>query len=494
MSTEDQGYEVAEEEIPEDSPDSNKCRFCPETFANGQLRYNHERTHHTDEFKKESPDGKRRLPAVGNPIRPRPARDNPPRDNPVDNSGGGKPVTISGVRMDSVHEMTRRFAEALDNTAGDMNGGKKKQIILAFDDIAFQITQDPSRLAQFLNKCGVSLSQGEYIKLVLLGLDSEPQSQWGQTGAFPGQPGNGMQAMTFDPQSGRMVPAPIFMIGGQNSPQAQQQAPYFVMPPYNQGRQDESLSRRDVRDIVEEVVEKLKPAAAPEPTSNTQVRKYQQPTLGADGEVLVDPSSGHPIMAWVEEPVDPLNDILGKLQAFGVVGKPEIPQPASAEEIGKSVATQIQPLLPEKQSQGSTEVQELAKVFQDYIHKSELKEAERNGAKEALDAHETTMKPYLEELRDLRSRTGLSDHQADLQHQELTQKGILGTLSASINGLRSDLQPLAMQTTVANMKAMGLSDNTIGEFIRRMPNPNTPARSGADDDKRAAVMAEWAAE
>ncbi|MFQ6030597.1 MAG: hypothetical protein ACE5Q6_24260, partial [Dehalococcoidia bacterium] len=185
MSTEELTYEDPQEDIPEPGGQGSlECAFCPETFNNPVNRYNHERSYHPEQFRQASPDGRKR---GSNP------RNNGSRNPPREETGGYTPVTIAGVRMDSVHELTRKFAETLDNVAHDMNPGKKKQIVLAFDDIAYQVNQDSSRLERFLNRCGVSASQAEYIKLVLLGLDDD-KPQWGQPSW--GQPPGGMQAMT----------------------------------------------------------------------------------------------------------------------------------------------------------------------------------------------------------------------------------------------------------------------------------------------------------
>ena len=105
------------------------------------------------------------------------------------------------------------------------------------------------------------------------------------------------------------------------------------------------------------------------------------------------------------------------------------------------------------------------------------------------------MKPLLDqfqhELQDTRSRAGLTDHQAELRHQEDVFSKAVGALNAGLFGLRADLQPLAISNMVGTMKTMGIGDNQISEIIRRMPQPGAPAVTREEEDRRAATMAKW---
>ena len=170
------------------------CWDCPEAFQTPAARYNHRRKDHRGE--------QRRDRAMGNP----------PTDAPIEAQGEGPseglevatpsvPTEMDGVRMDSVHELTRRFADALDGAAPDMATIKKRRIIQSFDNYADAINTDPSKLERFLTISGLMVSQAQFIKLVLFGVDDpNPPSPY----TVPGQ--GGPQAMTWDPYTGQWVP------------------------------------------------------------------------------------------------------------------------------------------------------------------------------------------------------------------------------------------------------------------------------------------------
>ena len=140
---------------------------------------------------------------------------NPPTDAPIEAQGEGPseglevatpsvPTEMDGVRMDSVHELTRRFADALDGAAPDMATIKKRRIIQSFDLYADAINADPSRLERFLTLSGLLVSQARFVRLVLFGVDN-PQP----TSPYPVQGQGGPQAMTWDPFTGQLVPVTI---------------------------------------------------------------------------------------------------------------------------------------------------------------------------------------------------------------------------------------------------------------------------------------------
>lgn len=489
MTTVEETYENSLEEIPEgDTPGNYICRYCPEPYVNGTLRYNHERALHPTEFMRDSPDGRRRMATPRNT--PKDERRPPVRPPINDESAMDKQQTIAGVNMGSVHELTRRFAESLQNTASEMSGAKKKQIILAFDDVSFQVNSNPALLDRFLNQCGVSRSQGEYIKLILLGME-EDKNPWNQTG-FGNTPG-APQAMTIDRNTGQLVPAPIFMLGGNNSGGGgSAPAPMILMPPGGWGndRRDE-FTRRDVEDYVDRAVEKIQAAQPKAPEANPNVRRFQRPVANADGSLVMDANTGQPIMAWVEEPIDAFNDMISKLSSLGVIGAKPTPDPVSAEDIGKTVAVEVQKLMPPADDKRDSEIQGLRDDFKEYMHTNELKEATRSGAEEALDRYQQTINPYLEELKELRNHTGLSDRQYELKHEEDKNKTIIGALTNAMDGFRADLQPLAIQNMVASMKAMDLSENTINEALSRMPMPGGRGMSQAEGNLQAETMNKW---
>ena len=72
---------------------------------------------------------------------------------------------------------------------------------------------------------------------------------------------------------------------------------------------------------------------------------------------------------------------------------------------------------------------------------------------------EAPLDQFQHELQDTRSRAGLTDHQAELRHQEDVFSKAVGALNAGLSGLRADLQPLAISNMVGTMKTMGIGDN-----------------------------------
>jgi len=465
------------------------CRYCPEdNFSTPLVRRNHERRYHPEEFKlaeagladgrqekKKSADKPDEAPTPAAPV-----------EQPQ-----YRATTVAGVRMDTVSEVTRKFAEALESAAPEMSPGRKRQLILSFDENSVGMQNNRGRLEHFLNRCGLLASQAEFIKLIMLGMDDGPGPG---NGNLWGSPGGGPQAMTWDPQSGRMVPAPIFMMGGNNSPAASPN-PFFFMPPGYGHSPGEGLTRRDLEDVVDKLAEKLKPPAATQATPAVNIRRYQRPVTGPDGQPVTD-AGGHFLMAWVEEPMDPLASAIQLLSSFGVIGKQEAPV-LTAEEISQAVVLGLEHLNPPSKETDpellelKREVSESHKALQDYIHRSELKETEQKAAEDAVNRTMAAVQPMLDELKELRSKTGLTDQQYELQHQESLQKGILSTFQQALSGLRADLQPFAMQGMVAQMKTLGLEDNVIGDILQRWTPPLATAGTTSGADRRAETLQKW---
>lgn len=250
---------ITEEEfdLPEGYPRSNRgpngefqCRFCPEDdFDTGIGRYQHEQQLHPALLKATNTNqgGRPRNRDEGRGA----GQDRTERSSPVE--------VIGGVRMDTVTELTRRFARSLQEVAPDMATGKKKGIITAFDEASHQMANNPGLLERFLNRCALLTSQVEYIKLMMLGL-GDTQGQGGGQWSNWGNQGNGPMAMSFDPRTGNMVPMPIFMMG--NNQPAGNGNPMVVMPRWedwgrgrDRDRDDDRLTRREVAEIVKDALE-----------------------------------------------------------------------------------------------------------------------------------------------------------------------------------------------------------------------------------------------
>ncbi len=170
------------------------CGYCPASFQTPVARYNHRRQYHRAEHHRD--------PAIANP--PREASVEAPVVGPSEGPKPASPTELTetdSLRMDSVHELTRRLADALDGAVPDMATIKKRRIIQSFDLYADAINVDPSRLERFLTISGLLVSQAQFVRLVLFGVDNpQPPSSY----TVPGQ--GGPQAMTWDPNTGQLVP------------------------------------------------------------------------------------------------------------------------------------------------------------------------------------------------------------------------------------------------------------------------------------------------
>jgi hypothetical protein len=472
-----------------------QCRFCPEDdFQGGLQSYNHERTFHPDQLKAASTTqagrSKKETPRSSNSSR------NGGQNGGNDGGQDSRPTVevIGGVRMDTVTELTRKFARALHDTAPDMAGAKKKGIIMSFDEHSYNLNGNPNLLERFLNRCALTTSQVEYIKLMMLGMrdDSQSNNQWANGSSWGnwGNSGNGSpMAMTLDPRTGNMVPMPIFMMGGQGGP-TQSAPPIMFMPPWGGGgyqRDEDRLTKSEVARMLDEALEKRERRSRQDeqPSSNRPVRRHQEIVGDAQGNPMRDQETGEILTVWVEEPVDPTSNTIELLKSVGAIGQREIPTPPTAQEI----AAALKDALPQ-QKDTDPEVLELRKEFQEYVRRTELRDAREEAARAAVEQTMANMKPYLDELKDLKGQTGLSEHQYELKHQETLQNNILTAMRDGFSGIRGDLQPLMIQMMAANLKGAGLSDNAIGDLLQRIQQPNGHA-SSSESNEPAETMRRW---
>lgn len=195
------------------------------------------------------------------------------------------------------------------------------------------------------------------------------------------------------------------------------------------------------------------------------------------GNPLRDDDTGMLLKTWVEEPIDPLSNTIELLRSVGMVGGEKPAPPPTADEIAQAIA-KTQP----KPHEENPEVIAMRKDFQEYVTRQEKKEGEEEAAKKAVEQTMSSMKPYLDELKEMKTHTGLSDHQYEMQHQENLQKNMLSTMREGFSSIRGDLQPLMLQLMVTSLKAAGLQDSTIGDLIQRMQQPGNghQAKSGSE--------------
>lgn len=482
---------VAEDTLPGNKAKDKKfiCELgCSEAFGNVLTRRNHHASFHRKAFAEATGLGEKgRLVDKKNQSKNE-------REETV--TTDASPAEIGGVNMGAVSELTRKFAQALVDTAPDMGKGKQRQIIHSFDSASYTMANDAAKMTSFLTTCGLTASQSEFIKMVMLGADPGQPSNgnaWGQPSS------GGPQAMTYDQRTGQLVPAPIFMLNGNNAPAAApgySGQPVIMMPPsYGAAQpQGDVVTHRDLEAAMDRLAEKLKPA---EPTAavGPPIRRIQKVLTDDHGNAVTD-AAGNFLTGWVEEPISTQNDTIHMLKEIGAIGKD--PAPAiSPGEIAEAVQSAVAPLIPDNSAPSPEmvemreELRESRKEFGEFIHRSELKDAETRAAEEAVSKTMLTVQPYLDELKEMRTKTGLSDAQFELQHQETSQRHLLNTLQSGLMGIRQDLQPLAMQTMVASLKGAGLDDNVIGDLLQRMAISPVQGGSQGTDDRKAETMRNW---
>ena len=129
---------AAEPTVPQAPPKKEEpCSFgCGRAFSTVTARVSHEQQYHPREASQRYPK------KAANP------KNAPPPAPLAETPGGPEKMTQSDGR--AVHELTRRFVDALDGVAQGMDEKKKARIIQAFDDNAFQINSDPAQLDRFL--------------------------------------------------------------------------------------------------------------------------------------------------------------------------------------------------------------------------------------------------------------------------------------------------------------------------------------------------------
>ncbi len=186
------------------------CGDCPESFQTPAARYNHRRGYHGAKQHSDRPT--RNFPTEA----PVEARDVVPSEDP-ELATPSAPTEVVGV----FHELTRRFSHALSDIVPEMPASKKRQIILAFDAAANSITASHSDLNRFLTMAGITGSQAQLIKLVLLGVDDPPPSGYGAQNL------GGPQAIIWDSGTGQWVTVPIYMFPANYQYQPQ---PYYYYP------------------------------------------------------------------------------------------------------------------------------------------------------------------------------------------------------------------------------------------------------------------------
>ncbi len=463
------------------------CSWCSERFNNNVEKYNHERTGHPEEFQERAA-----ARVVGEQAG---VQEGPNAVSSPGYSPSHQPYEdtrrIAGLHMAELHEYTKKFATSLQSAAPTMGEARKQQLILTFDNDASRYSAEPQLLDRFLTRAGLTAQQTEYIKLVMLPIDGAyPGSSGYPSGGVPGQP----QAWTFDARTGQMAPI-IVMGGGQPQPQQSQPNMPFIMmsPPQPQAQVDpDRMTRYDLMEFADKLATRLQPPAQePAPQYEVPMRRFQRIVTDEDGAPVKD--GDQVLMVWVEEPVVPdasggLDKAIETLSKLGLIGQKPEPAP-TADAIAETVVSKATALMP-RDTGPSPEFTELSKKFDTFLAEKDRDEAVQAAVEKASTAFANQMQPMLSELENLRGRQGLSDHQADLVHQQDMQKTFISGLNTTLAGFRSDLQPMFIQNMVAQMKALGLQEGTIADLVSRV-GMRAPVEDTDPVGARADVLKRW---
>ena len=391
-----------------------------------------------------------------------------------------------GLEFSSLSEKAKEFVEALDAAVdSSFKAASRKQLIQAYQEEADVLSKEGTELENFLDDYGLNLHQIRQIRRRIIG----------RAGGTRAIGGNGSShTVAYNPVTGQSVPIIVLNQGSQQ--RERDQTPLII----STGNGDrpaltapQGVTPEDVVEIIESYFDKFfkkqeeerRTAAAAEVQASAHTRRYQEPVLTADGHPVLSPN-GEPIMRWVIEPIDPLSNALKFLSTNGILGgRTETAKTLTAEEVRAIIREESpKPVDPA--------MQELKEGFKDLKTAVETKEKIETSVKVATEHLMEGLKPQLEELRDLRSRGPLSDAQAEIAYHERLSGGMITSMDKFRDGIREDLQPIFIQTAAANLKHLGLSEQTIGDILRKPAPANSPAQATVVEKRRAAqVMEKW---
>lgn len=453
----DEEVDIEEEVTPPPGPAKSKfpCRYCGVGHANALTRFHHEKNAHPEQVDASAAD-----------------REEKARQKELAKMTGG-------ISPDTLTELSKAFVEALDAAAPDMTPARRRQCIRAYDVNYPQSARD---LENFLGDWSFSPPQ---IRIMVSSLfparnrDSSEQG-WGN--------GHGM-VYAMDPSTGRQMP---IIVLGQQGGGAAAPGPMFIQAPAAESPK-ETLTRQDVAAEIERVLERhtAKQVAAQPEQSAVRMRRHQEPLIGPDGLMVLD-GNNNVAMRWVEEPVsntDTLEKTLETLGRFGVIGNQAQVVDASA------IAAEVKSQLPLQAAVPSLEVAELKRgndelkeKMTNLAHQMEMKEEVAKAAENASSMVIGAMQPQLDELRNLRNREGMTDHQADLYHEEKLTSSLVSAFGQHLGSIRSDLRPLVISQAAAALKQQGLGPQAIVDMLQPQEGASSPA---APADRVSAAMDKW---
>lgn len=442
--------ELEEEPQPKAAAKSKfPCDYCEMGFPNALVRYQHKKKEHPQEVaEKEAED--------------------------VDETRQKEMTRMSGgINPDELTENAKAFIEAMDAAAPGLTGQRRKTLIKAYDQ---ELPETDRDMEDFLHDYAMSPGQIRIISRTMF-------PKRGRDRADNGWGGGGQSVMAMDPATGRQMP--IIIMGGNDNHQ-QPAGPIILQAPAAEAPR-ESMTKEDVATEVQRVIsgEIAKLTAAQPKDTGPVMRKYQEPALNPDGEMMLD-GNGNVVMRWIEEPASgtpSLEKMIELMTKFGGFGQQ--PKVIDAEEI----ASKVTAALPAPVPVTDPKVAELTDKMTELSHKLEMKDEVEKAVEGATAMVLANVKPQLEELSALQGRQGLNDHQADLAHEEKLATTVMQTIAQNMTSIREDLRPLVMTQAASGLRQQGFGPQAIADMIagHTAPETATPQSMGA-----AAAREKWA--
>lgn len=442
--------EGLEEEPQAKAPATSKfpCSHCDQGFPNALVRYQHTKKEHPDELA--AADAEK-----------------------VDESRVKELTRMAGgLSPENLTESARAFIEAVDAAAPEMTAARRKTMLKAYDQ---ELPEHDRDMEDFLHDYSMSPGQIRIITRTMFPRRNRdrPDNGWG---------GGGQSVMAMDPTTGRQMP--IIIMGG-NDNQQQPAGPIILQAPAAEAPR-ESMTKEDVATEVQRVIsgEIAKLTAAQPKETAPVMRKYQEPALNTDGEMILD-GNGNVAMRWVEEPASDtpsLEKMFELMSRFGGFGQPA--KVIDAEEIASKVTAS----LPAPAPVTDPKVAELTDKMTELSHKLEMKDEVEKAVESATAMVLANVKPQIDELNDLRGRQGLNDHQADLAHEEKLATTVMQTIAQNLTSIREDLRPLVMTQAASGLRSQGFGPQAIADMIQghKAPEPAAPQPIGV-----AAALDKW---
>ncbi len=384
-----------------------------------------------------------------------------------------------GIPESSLTERAKEFAEAVEAAAPDLKSNSKKQLIQAFENESELLVRNERELEDFLDDYGLTIHQIRQIRRRIIG----------RKGALDANTGGNQQVMAINPTTGQQVP--VIVLGGQGSPSPGQ--PIIIAQPERPDTPP-GLTRADVKEMMEDMVDKITASTQQPPAVSPNIRVYQEPIINQEsGKPQLD-DKGQIMIRYVQEPIDPMASTMKMMKEMGLFDKETGPVPATIDQIIAGVRETIKD---DRPAGPSPEITELTRKFDSFMADSERDAAVSDAVEKTVGRLMNEYRPSLDKLRELETQSGLNDFQAELMNSRETSREMMKGLEGFRDGVRDDLKPLVHQFAAGNLRNMGFSEQaTVDILAQSQAGPSTSDTTPADIGRRRRLntMQNWARE